>query len=849
MYVNIIAPLISVLVYSALLVATLRRSRRRIYRAFAGYLALMLVWSFGSIMMRFDFVPLDTLFWNRFIIATGMWMTLTYWLFVRTFTGKSAGKMVLFGCSLGLALTIFTWLGPVVRNAHVMDYVLINDLGPGSYGPTFYGAFFLILSLIYLVQNYRREQDPFVRSRLKYLLLGLSFVFVLGSTNLWPKIAGYPIDQLGNMANGLLVAYAILRYEFLDIGIALRRSMVYLGLATVFIATFVLLITFSQQLLHNTAKVSIIVAALVTILVIIATLQPLRNGIQRWIDKLFYGESYDHHRMLKESSQVMVTILDLPTLADRIVDLVSKTLRVEKVALFLLDGESYSPIALQGYPKLTKKELKLRSDNPVVKYLSRFNRFLTGNEINNKLPCKLGLWKEEEELLLSKLGIDLLFPLQARAQLTGLLMVGPKVSEDGYTLDEVELLSTVSGQMAIALDNARLYEESKRAYKELRVAHERLVRSEKLTALGVLSSGVAHDFNNMLTAILGRSQIALDRQKDPKVRRNLEIIEQAAVDAAGMVRKLQDFARVRTDITFDVVDISEILKSALEMIKPRLDERREAFGSGIEIALDVEETSPIKGDASELREALINIFINAIDAMPDGGKLNIRSTQDNGFVVISISDTGTGMTTEVRRRLFDPFFTTKGQNGLGMGLSVVYGVVKRHRGEIDVSSKPQKGSTFTIRIPVTEKHMEDITVEFNQNSTKNATILVVDDDKGSRDVLYEMLINNGCKVDIAGSGKEGLSLAQQKDYDILLVDLGMPDISGTELAAQVKATNPRTQIALVTGWGVQLDLSDLRERGITNVVAKPFTREEVLTIVRQLLSNQAQPNEPGTLVR
>jgi len=829
-------PLLSVLVYSALLVATLRRSRRRIYGAFAVYLALMLTWSFGSIMMRFDFVPLDTLFWNRFIIATGMWTTFTYWLFVRTFAGKSAGRMVLFGCSLGLALTIFTWLGPVVRNAYVMDYVLINDLGPGSYGPTFYGAFFLILSLVYLVQNYRREQDPFVRSRLRYLLLGLGFVFALGSTNLWPKLSGYPIDQFGNMANGLLVAYAILRYELLDIGIALRRSMVYLGLVAVFIATFVLLLTFSQQLLHNTAEVSTIIAASVTILVVIATLQLLRNNMQRWIDKLFYGESYDHHRMLKESSQVMVTILDLPALAHRIVDLVSKTLRVEKVVLFLLDGELYSPIALQGYPELAKKEVKLRSDNPIVKYLSRHNRFLTGNEINNTLPYKMGLWKEEEELL-NKLEIALLFPLQARAQLTGLLAVGPKVSEDRYTPDEIELLSAVSGQMAIALDNARLYEESKRAYKELRVAHERLVRSEKLTALGILASGVAHDFNNMLTAILGRAQIALGHQIDPKFRHNLEIIEQAAVDAAGMVRKLQHFARVRTDSTVDVIYVSEILRSALEMIKPRLDERREAFGSGIEIALDIEETSPIKGDATELREALINIFINAIDAMPDGGKLNIRNAQDNDFVVISISDTGVGMTAEVRRRLFDPFFTTKGQNGLGIGLSVVYGVVKRHGGEIDVSSKPKKGSTFTIRIPVTEKHMEDMTVEFNQNSIKDATILVVDDDKGSRDVLYEMLINNGCKVDIAGSGKEGLSLAQQKDYDIVLVDLGMPDISGIELAVEVKMNNAKINIILVTGWGVQLDPTELEKQGINYVVAKPFRIEDVLSAVRHCLIN------------
>jgi nitrogen-specific signal transduction histidine kinase/ActR/RegA family two-component response regulator len=393
----------------------------------------------------------------------------------------------------------------------------------------------------------------------------------------------------------------------------------------------------------------------------------------------------------------------------------------------------------------------------------------------------------------------------------------------------------VSGQIAVALDNARLYEESKRAYKQLRVAHERLIRSEKLTALGVLASGIAHDFNNVLTTILGRAQMALSQPVNHEVKHNLEIIEQAAVDASGMVRKIQHFARVKSDNTFDIIDMGETLRSTLEMIKPYIEEHRQTSGTNIELVLDIAETDQIEGDAVELREALINIFINAIEAMPDGGKLTVKSTQDDEFVVISISDTGVGMTAEVRRRIFDPFFTTKGQEGLGMGLSVVYGVVQRHRGKIDVSSKPRKGSTFTIRIPVVEKRQKDVATQFKQRNIKGTSILVVNNDEEPRNALYVLLTNNGCNVDIAGTGKEAISLAQRRNYDIVLTDSKMADISGLEIAAKIKIGSPETQVALVSGQGVQLDLTNLQERGISHTLAKPFTNEDILEIVRKLL--------------
>jgi len=389
----------------------------------------------------------------------------------------------------------------------------------------------------------------------------------------------------------------------------------------------------------------------------------------------------------------------------------------------------------------------------------------------------------------------------------------------------------VSRQVSTNLENARLFNESKQAYKELKATQEHVIQTEKLRALGVMTSGIAHDFNNVLTTILGRAQLTIDKTKNEKVKHNLEIIEQASLDGASIVRRLQDFARVRTDQSLNVINVNELIESSLEMIKPCLDEACETNNSNIEVIFTKNIVSPIKGNAADLREALVNILVNAIEAMTYGGQLTIATNQRNGWVVISISDTGIGMSEKVRKRVFDPFFTTKGLNGLGMGLSTTYSVIKRHMGQIRVSSEPGRGSTFIIKIPVIRGYEDELTQKSYSTSTKKATILVIDDDGGSRDVLKDILGQAGHTVDTALNGKMGLYLSSQKHYDVVIVDIGMPDISGRVIASTIKTNSPQTQIVLVTGWGIQLTKEELRELGVSSIIAKPFQKNDVLNML------------------
>ncbi len=406
------------------------------------------------------------------------------------------------------------------------------------------------------------------------------------------------------------------------------------------------------------------------------------------------------------------------------------------------------------------------------------------------------------------------------------------------------LLEQIAGQVAVAIKNAllfeeakRAYEETKRAYEELNVAQEYMVRSEKLRALGEMAGGVAHDFNNVLSIILGRAQLALDGVEDPKLKKSLHAIEQAALDAAKTVRRLQEFTRVRTDTDFEQVDVSNLVRSALQMVEPRLRENREKDGVDIEVSVDLNTVNSVWGDTAELREALLNIIFNAIDAMPEGGRLNIKARQEDNQVVLSIADTGAGIPDKMIANVFDPFFTTKGPDGMGLGLSITYGIITRHGGNVDVESSLGNGSTFYVRLPLGGKAMINETSPGSPSSPRKAKILLVDDDPEVSEVLEMMLDQIGNEVTVVSQGQEAITRFEPGDYDLVITDLGMPDISGWEVAKAVKQKSPGTPVVLITGWGVQLDSEQRSESGVDGVIAKPFSKQVISDEMARLLKD------------
>jgi signal transduction histidine kinase/ActR/RegA family two-component response regulator len=369
---------------------------------------------------------------------------------------------------------------------------------------------------------------------------------------------------------------------------------------------------------------------------------------------------------------------------------------------------------------------------------------------------------------------------------------------------------------------------------------EQEIHAQKMAALGELSFGVAHNVNNTLTGILGRAQLILRNSNDPaKVEAGLELIIKSAEDGAHIIRRIQDFARQRPSREFETIGVAELLKDACEMTRPRWETRSEF--APIRFALHADCKAQVKGDPVELREVLVNMIYNAVDAMPSGGEVRVSTQENRDRVVIHITDTGTGMGPDVKQRLFDPFFTTKGKAGTGMGLAVSFGIIRRHEGSIEVDSEPGRGTTFKISLPkVTQETPEtqspgavEVTVSTSEDKVR---VLVVDDETHVREVLIEALEAEGCEVVSAQSGEIALALFDQHEgkFDGIFTDIGMPEMTGWELVSEIRQRSHTMPIAIISGWADAISLETKQAVKADWVVAKPFDIDRISKIAQEI---------------
>ena len=433
------------------------------------------------------------------------------------------------------------------------------------------------------------------------------------------------------------------------------------------------------------------------------------------------------------------------------------------------------------------------------------------------------------------------FPLKIRDQVIGVLDVE---SDElmGFDEEDLKVLSSLASQMSIFIENAQLFYQLKQTLKDLKQAQDQIIQAEKLRAMGEMASGVAHDFNNLLAVILGNIQLLLhqlDHLSPEEVRERLKIIEQSSKDGAETIRRIQEFTGMRRDKEFSSLSINEILTDVINITQPRWKDQAQKRGIQIELIRKLGKIPLILGNPSELREVLTNIIFNAVDAMPEGGEITISTqSQTEDWVEMRIADAGIGMTGEVKKRVFDPFFTTKGVTNSGLGMSVSYGIIKRHGGEILIESEPGKGTTFIIHLPTgygEEKIEEKVLKPKPVQAVRSARILVIDDDESVRNILSQMLRAKGYQVEVASGGEEGIERFKKETFDLVFTDLGMPGISGWEVGKTIKSLNPKVPIAMVTGWGVELNREKMNESGIDLVVPKPFNFEQIGQLVAEAM--------------
>ncbi len=362
---------------------------------------------------------------------------------------------------------------------------------------------------------------------------------------------------------------------------------------------------------------------------------------------------------------------------------------------------------------------------------------------------------------------------------------------------------------------------------ERKQIEETLLQSEKLKAMGVMTSGISHEFNNILAIIKGFSLLLKQKYGDHKeIDNKISVILKSVTDGIGIVGRMQEFAKSEVDRTeLEPVDVRELVEEVIEFSMPRWKTISEA--SGITYYIDkkgLEEVPRVWGNNTELREVMLNVINNALDAMPDGGNLSFRTWKNDDNVFLSILDTGEGMYEDIRKNIFNPFLTTKMPKGAGLGMSVSYGIIKRHSGKIYVKSEVGKGTTITIRLPIS-KDTKDIDTKSERMYKLEVTdlnILVVDDEQAVCEFLSEFLSQEEQNVKSVFSGKDAIKLLKSESFDLLLCDLVMPEVGGREVIRMLDTLDKSPRVGLITGWSEKLESFHKENLKIDFIVKKPF---------------------------
>lgn len=420
-------------------------------------------------------------------------------------------------------------------------------------------------------------------------------------------------------------------------------------------------------------------------------------------------------------------------------------------------------------------------------------------------------------------------PIRLREQTLGAVYLTEKPA--GFTAGDEALLATLAADAAVAIENARLVKNLQHALDDLKATQEQLVRGEVLRALGEMAAGAAHHLNNLLAVILGRIQLMIGTTQDPKARHSLETIEKAGLDAAHVVRRVQEFSRAQPVPGVAPVDLNRVAEDSLELTRPVWEEQAKLRSISIDVRLEAGEVPAVTGEDASLHEVLVNLLLNAVAALPEGGKIAIKTWVSGHGVSCSVADTGVGMSEEVRRRALEPFFTTKGPKSTGLGLAVSHAIIQRHGGELEIESAEGRGTIVTVRLPVAREKAAATPAPGTPPPASPRKVLVIDDEPEVREVLTDMLARQGHRVSQAASGAEGLSMFQAGRYDLVFTDLGMAGLTGWQVAEAIKTLSSVTPVVLVTGWGDDVTRPGRDAGFVDQIMSKPFDFNTVATVI------------------
>src|SRR6266567_1466526 len=593
---------------------------------------------------------------------------------------------------------------------------------------SYLAACFLAAGLVFY-RSYREAPSGVLRQQLKWLtggtLIGslpVSLLYILpfvfdAAPHWWARVS---VLSLGLIP--LCFGYAIIRYRLMDVDIIFKRGLAYTVATAGVAAVYFTLVALIAEIFHTPTNgfgggmIAIVIAAFL--------FQPFREWIQTRLDRFFYRDRLDYRRTLIEFGRTLTNEVRIDPMLGSVMDRISQTLLVDRLAIFV-----ENPLA-PGQMRIARSMGVRLSESLDLRFLGPARPEFARGALFFESPRAAREVSDSVRRTLEQLDLNYFVPCRIREHTVAVLGLGETVDGDFLSSDDVELVETIAGYVAVALDNAQLY--SSLEQKALEIARlkdfseniveslnvgvlsvdleglveswntrmeEQMSQTEKLTSLGLLAAGVAHEVNTPLAVISNYIQMLAKQMPEGDPRQSIiEKIVKQTFRASEIVNNLLNFSRTGAGEAADI-DVNRVVEETLSLVAHPLKTSR------IQVMKQLgEPLPPVRGSANKLQQVFLNLFLNARDAMPSGGMLEVRTAAHNGSVEIEVADTGAGIPREHIHRIFDPFFTTKASGrGTGLGLSVSYGIIKEHSGKIDVRSTPGKGTSFRVEFPAAKK--------------------------------------------------------------------------------------------------------------------------------------------------
>jgi signal transduction histidine kinase len=684
---------------------------RKINIIFSSLCLASALWVLGALMLPIFREAHWKLFWIRFIFGVSAFIPAIFLHFSLVFpnyryTINLFRKLLIYFPSLFFAAINQTEL---IVNSIIQLEPLKFKYGLIHKFVSVYFVAYLGLGLYFLLKAHRNSAGIY-RLQIKYCFTGMLITSIAAlTTNIFLPLLG--TSQFGGMGPSFTMimvgftAYSIVKHRLMDINIALAKGTTYIFLLILLFVPSFLLILLGQMLFFN--KISYLFTVIIVALLFLATFffYKIKPQTERMVEQVLFKNRYDYRETLANFSKAMVSILDLQSLSRRIVETITQTMGVEKGSLFLWNEEKagYSLFESKNISR-TASPSHIRKDDPLPQYLQKLGEIIIREELVK------GIHIPQLKNVVDKMSLleaEVTIPFISKGQLVGMMNLGYKFTKDIYSHEDIELLTTLANQTAIAFENARLYEDLKRSKSYIR-------RADRLASLGTLTAGLAHEIRNPMVAIKTLTQLLPERLDDEEFRSQFLKIASGEVDRiSSLVNELLDFARP-SNPKWELEDINAILDGMILLISTETKKKLIAI-----IKDYASNLPPVQIDREQIKQVFLNILLNAIDATSENGNITVKTRSfikpgGEPYVQIQFTDTGCGIPGEHLEDIFNPFFTTKA-TGSGLGLSISNQIVQDHKGYIDVESQLEKGSSFFINLPVHQDHPTRRTRDLKNN--------------------------------------------------------------------------------------------------------------------------------------